>query len=117
MQFVMLELDRPYKLRFGMGAVLEYQELTGTTLEQLESERTLEMLVMALWVMLRQDLPDLSWNDARELVDEHAADLDTIISATSRAINISFKREKKSQSIAKRMKNLVRSAVSRLNLK
>ncbi len=117
MQFVMLDLDRPYKLRFGMGAVVEFQELTGVTLEQLESERTLEMLMMALWVMLRQDDPDLSWNDARKLVDEHAADLETIVTATSRAINISFKREKKTQSIAKRIKNLVRSGVSRLNLK
>jgi len=113
----MLELDRPVQLKFGMGAVEEWQSLTGMTLEQLETERTPEMLMMALWVMLRQDRPDLSWDDARKLVDEHAADLETVMLATSHAINVSFKREKKNQSIAKHLKNLAGSCISRLNLK
>ncbi len=115
--FVMLKLDKPVKLRFGMGAVEEFQELTGIPLTQLDEELDIEKSLLALWVMLRQDMPDLSWKDACAYINDNAPDMATVISAASRAVSVAFRREKKSPSIAAYLRNLVSSRISRASTK
>jgi hypothetical protein len=92
----MLELDRPYKLRLGMGAICEFQDLTGIPLGDLDNALTLETGLKALWIMLRQEIPDLSYKDACALVDEYAPDWNTVLSAVSNALKIAFRTKAKS---------------------
>jgi len=67
--FKMINLDKPRRLRFGMEAILEFQQLTGVKL--MAMDHSPETYVKALWVMLRQDDPDLTLKDTCRLVDDY----------------------------------------------
>jgi hypothetical protein len=113
--FVMLSLDCPRKLRFGMGAVCEFQDLTGIPLMQLDEEMGVEMALKATWVMLRQEIPDLSWEDACRLIDNYAPDMPTVLEKTAEAVRIAFRRSKK-KVITDKIKDLWSSLTSRTSL-
>ena len=53
--FIMINLDRPRKLRFGMGAMVEFEQLTGIKLMELNDEMSMDVCSKILWIMLKQE--------------------------------------------------------------
>jgi hypothetical protein len=62
--------DKTYKLRFGMGAMIEYEELTGNKLTEFGNDTSMSDLCEVLWVMLKQNDESLTLKSASELIDE-----------------------------------------------
>lgn len=90
--FVVIELDRPRKLRFGMGATVEFEQLTGIKLQELDlSAISGELCAKLLWVMLRQEDPELTFKGACDLVDEYAKDMLTVIESVAKAIGLAYR--------------------------
>ena len=75
--FVMINLDKPRRLRFGMSAMLEFEQLTG--LKLMELSVTPETYAKVLWVMLKQDDPDITLKQTAELVDDYAESVVDVI--------------------------------------
>lgn len=88
--FVIIELDRPRKLRFGMAATLEFQDVAGCTLQDIGESMGLELAAKALWVMLKQDDPELTLKDTYRLVDEYAPNLVYVTDKIGEAITAAY---------------------------
>ena len=93
--FVTIELDRPRKLRFGMAAMIEFEQITGTKLTAMESEISVELCGQLLWIMLKQDEPELTLEKTCTLIDEYADNITEIITKVSQAVNVAFAGDKK----------------------
>lgn len=88
--FVMINLDKPRKLRFGLGSMMQYEQMTGMKIADLSDEMSLEACGKLLWVMLSQDEPELTLQKVIELVDENADNLAEIIQLTSGTVRAAF---------------------------
>ena len=97
--FVTIELDKPRRLRFGMAAMVEFEQLTGKKLLELDDDLSFETTAQALWVMLRQDEPELTFAGACALIDDHAESLTDVIQTVVRAIQAAFPDSKKSKNV------------------
>ena len=89
--FVMIELDKPRKLRFGMGAMVEFEQLTGIKLMSLDDEMSIQTAAKVLWIMLKQEEKELTFEKTLELVDEYADNLNSVIEKVTEAIGAAFK--------------------------
>jgi molybdenum cofactor biosynthesis enzyme len=94
--FVTIELDRPRKLRFTMGAMMEFEEITGIKLMDLEDELSFTVAAKAMWVMLKQEDKDLTLEEMKNIIDEYADNLTYIIEKTTQAIRAAFQNKRKS---------------------
>jgi len=94
--FVTIELDRPRKLRFTMGAMIEFEEITGIKLMELEDELSFVVAAKAMWVMLRQEDKELTFEAMQGIIDEYADNLTYVIEKTTQAIRAAFQNKKKS---------------------
>ena len=92
--FVTINLDKHYKLRFGMGAQIEFEQLThmklGQLARELEHDPSIEIMGKALWIMMRRENKALTLEDVCELVDQHADNLTYIVESVSNAIEIAW---------------------------
>jgi hypothetical protein len=88
--FTILNLDKPRKLRFGMGAMMEFEQLTGIKLASLNEDIEPAVIGKILWVMLKQDDESLTLKEMCRIIDEHADSLADIISATGDAVQAAF---------------------------
>ena len=92
--FVTINLDHPRQIRFGMGAQIEFEQLTkiklGALAKELENELSMETIAKALWVMLRQEDKELTLETVCNLVDENADNLTDITQAVSEAITAAW---------------------------
>lgn len=95
--FVTIELDRPYQVRFGMGAQLQYEQLSGKTMpelgKELETGLSIKSLCQVLLVLLKKDVQDSTLEKIAELVDNHTDNLDYIIDKVCEVINAAYKTE------------------------
>jgi len=87
--FITIDLDRPRKLRFGMGASIEFEQLSGKKLAEVEEDMDQLTLAQLLYSMLREDDESLTFQQAVKLVDEHLL-LPEINNAVYRAINAAY---------------------------
>lgn len=91
--FVTIELDKPYKVRFGMGAQIQYEQLSGKTIPELGIEMQTGMSVTSLnhvlYVMLENQIEGLTLTKVAELVDDYA-DLNKITDDIVKAINAAY---------------------------
>lgn len=102
--FVEVMLDKPRKLRFGMGAVLEFEQLTNLKLMEVSENVGPEIAVKIAWVMFRQEDKELTLEKTAELIDEYYdGNIYDFITGISEAINIAFEDKK-----AKNPKNAVK---------
>ncbi len=62
--------EKIYKLRFGMGAMIEYEQVTGKKLTELGENTSMTELCEILWVLLKQNDESLTLKSASKLVDE-----------------------------------------------
>jgi len=70
--FTTLTLDKDYKLRFGMGAMIQFEKITGLKLMALDlDDISVEVMARILWLALKYDAPTLTFEDAMRLIDEH----------------------------------------------
>lgn len=89
--FIVLDLDKQRKLRFNLSAMVELEETTDIKLSQLEDgETSAKKITQVLWIMLKQEDPDLTFEQTVKLVDEHAPDMLTVINAVNKAVNLAF---------------------------
>ena len=91
--FVVLNLDVPRKLRFGMGAMVEFEQSTGTKVRELDESLTMQQAAQLLWAMLRQDNPEITMAESNRLVDEYAKDVNEVIEKVAEAITVAFNGE------------------------
>jgi hypothetical protein len=91
--FTVIELDKPYRLKFGMGAMIEYEQLTGeklTAMVYYDGPISVQQAANALLAMLRQENPGLSLRDVLNLVDEHAESMAYVLGKVAEAITAAF---------------------------
>lgn len=91
--FIMINLDRPRKLRFGMGAMVEFEQLTGIKLMELNDEMSMDVCSKLLWIMLKQEDKELTLPKTCELIDEYAESITEVITAITKAIEAAFQKE------------------------
>ena len=91
--FIMIDLDRPRKLRFGMGAMVEFEQLTGIKLMELNDEMSMDVCSKILWIMLKQEDKELTLQKTCELIDEYAESITDVITAITKAIEAAFQKE------------------------
>lgn len=92
--FVSIILDKPYQIRFGMGAQLQYEQISGKTMPQLGREMqtglSVTSLCQVLYVMLKREVKDLTFEKTAELVDDYAENLPYITEKVCEAINAAY---------------------------
>lgn len=71
--FIVIELDRPRRMRFGLEASIEFEQLSGKKLAEVEEDMDQLTLAQLLWAMLRAEDEALTFKQALKLVDEHAS--------------------------------------------
>jgi hypothetical protein len=69
--YKLIVLDKERKLRFGMGAIVEFEQLTGHKLMELDNNTPPDVVIKAAWVMLKQEDKELTLEKTCELIDEH----------------------------------------------
>ena len=101
--FVTINLDKPRKMRFGMGAMVEFEQLTGIKLMDLEDEMSLETCAKVMWIMLKQEDRELTFEKTLELIDEYSDNLNDVIAKVTEAIQAAFKTNIESPNAGKPM--------------
>lgn len=75
-----LKLDKVYNLRFGMGAQVEFEQLTGrrlnALLKELQTDPSMETVATALWIMMKRENKELTLEKVYEIVDDNSSLLD-----------------------------------------
>lgn len=99
--FVMIKLDKPRKIRFGMGAMVEFEQLTGIKLTELQDEMSISVCAKVLWVMLKQEDKALTFDQTIELIDEYSDNLNDVIEKVTEAIQAAFDTGNKSPNALK----------------
>lgn len=94
--YIEITLDKPRKLRFGMGASLNFERTTGIKLTQIEDEMSFDICAKLLHSMLKQEDPELTFEQTVTLVDEHADSLLDVMTAVTGAIEAAFSTGSKS---------------------
>jgi len=97
--FVTIELDKPRRLRFGMGAQVEFEQISGKTIAELGKDLSAgslssKTLADLLFVMIRHDDKDLTRDALYDLIDEHASSMQYIQTKTIEAVGAAFKEGK-----------------------
>ena len=93
--FVIVNLDKPRKLRFGMGASIEYEQITGKKLMAIGDEDiTMDMLATLLWAGLKHEDKSLTKDAVIEIVDEHAESIADVVNSITEAINAAYQTRK-----------------------
>lgn len=92
--FIEIELDKPRKLRFGLSAMVSFEQLTGKKLMEIEEEMSLETISQMLWCMLKQDDPELTLESTCILIDEYADSITTVTDAVTRALQAAMGKPK-----------------------
>ena len=88
--FVSIELDRVYNLRFGMGAQVEFEQVTGINCTQIEENASITTYAKVLWIMLRRDTKELTFEQVLDLVDNYALNETYVIEKVAEAIQAAF---------------------------
>lgn len=90
--YVEIMLEKPRKLRFGMGAVLEFEQLTSIKLMEVSKNISPEAVIKIAWVMFKQEDKDLTLEETARLVDEYYdGNIYDFIEQVSKSIELSFK--------------------------
>ena len=69
--FVMIDLDKPRKLRFGMKSMVEFERTNKIKLLDIGENMSVEICAKLAYTMLKQEDPELTLEKTIELLDEH----------------------------------------------
>lgn len=90
--FVVINLDHPRKLRFGMGAMVEFEQLTGIKLMDIGDKMSFEICAKVLWIMLKQEEKELTFENTLNLIDDYADNFNDVIEKVTEAISAAFEK-------------------------
>lgn len=91
--FVMIELDRPRRLRYGLNQLIALEDALGVPMSELGNIKMgAKELRLLLWVGLQWEDPNLTIEKAGELADE--ADLSYIAEKIGEALTAAFGKPK-----------------------
>jgi len=95
--FRVVTLDKPRRLRLGMGTIIEFEQLTGQKVMDINKDTEFVTIAQLLWVMMKREEKDMTFEEAIDIVDEYGGDLTEIMSIVGEVIGIAFgeKEEKK----------------------
>ena len=93
-QHIMIDLDKPRKLRFGMAAMVEFEQLTGLKLLEIGDNISVETIAKMLWVMLKQEEKEITLVKTFKLVDNNADDMTYVITKVTEALSIALEKGK-----------------------
>jgi len=88
--FVTINLDKPRKLRFGLSASVELEQITGKKLSEMGNQLSVTQCSLVLWIMLKQDDPSLTQAQVNNLVDEYAKDMNYVLATVGSAIQAAY---------------------------
>ena len=88
--FITINLDKPRKLRFGMGAMVEFEQITGIKLMSLGDEISIDTASKILWVMLKQEDETLTLKEMLNLIDDYADNITSVMEKVTQAIQSAF---------------------------
>ena len=100
--FVTIELDKPRRLRFGMGAQVEFEQISGKTIAELGDELSrgsvsAKTIAELLFVMLKREDNELTRDAFYDLIDENASGMKYIQTKTIEAVGAAFNNEKEDE--------------------
>ena len=90
--FATITLDKVYKLRFGMGAMVEFEQATNIKIMSIQKELSIDTCARLLWIMLKQEDATLTFEKTCQLVDEYAENITDVIQAVSKAMQVAFEK-------------------------
>ena len=95
--FITYELDKVYRLRFGMQTQVEFEHLTGINIGELESRSlTATEAARMLFCMMRADgNKDLTFEESMRILDEYADSMQQVNEKVSEAIQAAYSTGKK----------------------
>lgn len=89
--FQMITLDKPRKLRLGMREAIEYEKAFGVMIARLlVTGIDVTNAARLLWIMFKQDDPELTLDQTITLVDEHSENIDVVIGKVLDAVITAF---------------------------
>ena len=88
--YITIELDKTYKLRLGMAAMVEYEQLTGKKIMELSDDAGMETYAKLLWVMLKQDNEQMTFKKTLKLIDDNFDNITDVVNILTEAITASF---------------------------
>jgi len=92
-QYVIIELDRPRKLRYGMNQLAVLEDALGIPVSELTNIKMgVKELRLFLWAGLQWEDPSLTIEKAGELADE--ADITYIAEKIGEALTVAFGKPK-----------------------
>ena len=87
---VKIKLDKIYNLKFGMGAMYDFEELTGTRIMDLDDNLSFTTCAQLLFVMISQENESLTLKQVCKLVDESDITVEEVLQTITRAIEAAF---------------------------
>ena len=87
---VMIELDKPRTLRYGMNALIKIEELTGKNLTKLDLDNiSIKDLRTIVYAGLFHEDKDLTPEKCADLIDEYS-DIGTVAEKLGEAMTLAF---------------------------
>ena len=99
--YVIIELDKPRKLRFGYREIYDFEQLTEYKVQKLVGQLSFTIKMNLLWVMLRREDPELTLEQTLDLCEEHASGMDYVIEKINEALGISSPKNAKAPAAKK----------------
>lgn len=88
--FIIIDLDKPRKLRFGMRTMVEFEQLSGKKLQEVTEDMSVTESAMLLCAMLKKELPDLTLDEACDLIDDNVSNIEEFNKKLFDAIALAF---------------------------
>ena len=89
--FIAINLDKPRRLRYGMGASIEFEQLSGMKMTAIgDDEMSMQTVATLLYCGLKHEDKDLSLEKVIEIVDDHADSVTDVITKITEAINAAY---------------------------
>lgn len=91
--YVNIDLDKPRRLRLSFKVMVEFERITKIKVTQLGDDMGMETIAKLLWVMLKQDDPELTIDKTLELMDEHLGSLSELNDIVTGVMKAAYPRE------------------------
>ena len=88
--FVTIKLGKEYKLRFGMAAMIEFEQATGIKIKSLDDDMSVTVQGQIIYYMMKQEDPTLTFKAVCDLIDENADNIGNVIEKINEAIRVAF---------------------------
>lgn len=74
----------------GLGSIVEYEQITGKKITEIDEEMTITDCAELLWIMLKQEDKDLTLQSTCDLIDEYADNVQMVMEKVTEAITAAF---------------------------